>query len=129
MFAKKKILLIDDEKDFCFFVKKNLEKMGSSSVIYTTNPDQGIRFARRKSPDLILLDIMMPKKDGFKVLEVLKKNAKTISIPVVMLTARGDDEAKLMASQHFGEEYITKPVSYEALETKIDNILRRWGRL
>ena len=126
MQEKKKILLIDDEKNFCFFVKKNLEATGEFVVLYATDPRKGIKIAREKTVDLILLDINMPKQDGFQVLEILKKNnSKALSIPVVMLTAVEDNESKIKASELFNEDYITKPVSYEKLRTKIDTVLQR----
>jgi DNA-binding response OmpR family regulator len=123
--TKNRILLIDDEESFCFFVKKNLERNGEFSVIYTTNPDKGIKIAQKNRPDLILLDILMPRKDGFKVLEILKKNFKTLSIPVIMLTALGDEETKLKASALYNENYITKPVTYEILRLEIEKALIR----
>jgi two-component system alkaline phosphatase synthesis response regulator PhoP len=124
MAGKKKILLIDDEEDFCFFVKNNLEQTEEFSVSYTTNPDKGIRIARKDPPDLILLDILMPKKDGFSVLEILKKHEKTLSVPVIMLTAVGQDEAKIRAARGYSEYYITKPASLETLRTKIDAVFK-----
>ena len=128
MTDKKEILIIDDEKDFCFFVKKNLEQRGDFSVLIATDPDKGIRIAKRKTPDLILLDISMPKKDGFTVLDILKKNTKTIFIPVVLLTAVVEDDAKVKASGLYGEDYITKPVASEALAAKIDEVFIRHNR-
>ena len=125
MTHRKRILLIDDEKDFCFFVRQNLLRSGEFSVIYTTNPNKGIKIAKKESPDLILLDILMPKKDGFEVLKILKENTKTLSIPVIMLTAVGDDNAKLRASYLYDEDYITKPVSFETLKTRIEAVFKR----
>jgi DNA-binding response OmpR family regulator len=125
MTEKKKILLIDDEEDFCFFVKKNLEATGEFVVLYATDPRKGIKIARTETFDLILLDIKMPKRDGFQVLEILKKDDKTLSIPVVMLTAVEDDESKIKASSLYDEEYITKPVSYETLRARIDMVFKR----
>jgi len=125
MLTKNRILLIDDEEDFCFFVKKNLEQNAEFAVIYTTNPDRGIKLARKAHPDLILLDVLMAKTDGFKVLEMLKNNSETLSIPVIMLTALGDEETKLKASALYNENYITKPVTYEMLRLEIEKALLR----
>jgi len=123
----KKILLIDDEEDFCFFLKGNLTKTGRFIVASTTNPTKGIKIARRIRPDLILLDIRMPGRSGFEVLRALKKNEKTMSIPVIMLTAIGDDHTKTKASQLYNDDYIVKPVDYEDLEIRIDAVLRNKG--
>jgi len=128
MIGRKKILLIDDEKDFCFFVKQNLEATGEFAVLCANDPLEGIKFARRESPDLILLDIHMPRKDGFGVLEAIKENSKTLSIPVVMLTAVEGDDAKIKCSRLYSEDYINKPISYEKLGEKIDTVLARFPR-
>ena len=125
---KKKILLIDDEKDFCFFVKRNLEATGEFEVITANRGEEGIKLAERKSPDLIFLDIRMPRKDGFEVLAAIKKNEKTLSIPVVMLTAVESDDAKIKSSGLYSEDYIVKPVSCEKLRWKIDAVLARLSR-
>jgi two-component system response regulator RpaA len=121
--------LIDDEKDFCYFVKKNLESSGEYSVTVSNDPDQGLAMARKNHFDLILTDILMPRKDGFSVLDELKKDEKTCAVPVVMLTALGDDESKQKASQLYGEEFLTKPVTFEALKYKISEVLRRHKRV
>lgn len=128
MIEKKKILLIDDEKNFCFFVKKNLEATGEFVVLCANDPLEGIRFAKREHLDLILLDIRMPRKDGFEVLEAIKENSKTLSIPVVMLTAVEGDDAKIKCSGFYSEDYIVKPISYEKLREKIDTVLARFSR-
>lgn len=125
---KTKILMIDDEQDFCKLVKMNLEQVGDYEVRVISNSKQGIKLAKKEKPDLILLDIMMPGVDGFKVLEVLKKDSATMAIPVVMLTAQLDDESKLKAMQLFDEGYLTKPIDTYELKTKIDEVLRRSGR-
>ncbi|MFH0827527.1 MAG: response regulator [Candidatus Omnitrophota bacterium] len=127
MGAKKKILLIDDEKDFCHFMSKNLEGTGEFFCLYATDPDRGIKLARSEVPDLILLDIRMPKKGGFKVLEVLKQDTKTMSIPVIMLTAVEDEESKLKAAELYNEDYVTKPVGWEAIRDRINKVFEIRG--
>ncbi len=127
MAGRKRILLIDDEEDFCFFIKQNLMISGGFLVTYATNSDKGISLAKRYSPDLILLDIRMPKRDGFAVLKTLKENPKTLSIPIIMLTAVKDDGARLEASRLYGEDYLTKPVTIEELKAKINTALERKG--
>ena len=78
MGGRKKILIIDDEKDFGYFLKFNLELIKKFKVFNATNGKAGIKLARRKKPDLIILDIMMPGLDGFDVLTILKENMKKI---------------------------------------------------
>jgi DNA-binding response OmpR family regulator len=121
----KNILIIDDEKDLCFFVKANLELSGDYKVAFETDGEKGIKSAQRNKPDLILLDIVMPKFDGFEVLKRLKEDPHTITIPVIMLSALGDDDSKIKASGLYNEDYIVKPVEIDVLKSKINSILSR----
>jgi len=123
MWEKKKILIIDDEKDFSYFLKFNLESLKKFKVYTATNGKAGIKTAIRKKPDLILLDIMMPGTDGFDVLQTLKENIKTTAIPIVMLTALEQDETKAKASSLYSCDYFIKPIEMEKLITGINNIL------
>ena len=123
----KKILIIDDEKDLCLLIKKNLEALGDFNVEMATNGKKGIQLAKKVKPDLIILDIIMPGMDGFEVLKNLKSNLKTRAIPVVMLTAKEDEESKVKAAQLYDELYITKPIEASALKTKIEEVLGRRG--
>ncbi len=119
----KKILIIDDEEDFCFFVKKNLEAISNYEIIVANKGKKGIQIARKEKPDLILLDIMMPGIDGFEVLKRLKANEETQSIPVIMLTAKDEDESKIKASGLYCEDYLVKPVEKLVLRAKIQKVL------
>jgi len=120
---EKTILIIDDEEDFCYFVKKNLEAISNYEVITATKGKKGIQIARKKKPDLILLDIMMPGIDGLEVLKRLKKNENTQNIPVIMLTAKDEDESKIKALGSFCVDYIVKPVENVVLKGKIHKVL------
>lgn len=82
----KKILLIDDEQDFCFFMRNNLEITEEFQVITTTDGKEGVYLARREKPDLILLDIIMPDMDGGEVARLLFDDPKTKQIPLIFLT-------------------------------------------
>ncbi|NQU95165.1 MAG: response regulator [Candidatus Omnitrophica bacterium] len=123
--AKTKILIVDDEENFAHIVKINLEQTGSFEVAVVPEASEACKAATVLKPDLILLDIVMPDKDGFEVLKALKSNDKTMAIPVIMLTAVGDDSAKIKAAEQFSEGYIIKPVSTEVLRTKIERVLER----
>jgi len=120
-----KVLIIDDEEEIGFFVKKLLEHFGSYRVIVATNGQDGLKAARRERPDLILLDISMPRMDGFAVLKALKEDLDTTSIPVIMLTALDTDEAKERAASLYHEDYIVKPCRAEELKAKIEDVLSR----
>lgn len=119
----RKILIIDDEKDFCYFAKKNLEAISNYKIIVANKGKKGIQIARREKPDLILLDIMMPGIDGFEVLKRLKANEETQNIPVIMLTAKDEDESKIKASGLYCEDYLVKPVEKLVLRAKIQKVL------
>ena len=120
---KRKILIIDDEKDFGYFLKFNLELIKKFKVYTATNGKAGIKTAVRKKPDLIILDIMMPGIDGFEVLTELKQNVKTTSIPVFMMTALDQDEPKVQACGLYCADYLTKPIEMGELIRKISNVL------
>ena len=129
MAAKKiKILIIDDEKDFIFFIKTNLEMVGAYKVAAVSSGRWGIWTALWYRPDLILLDITMPVMDGFAVLKELKRREATMGIPVIMLTARDEDAYKVKAAGLYDEDYIVKPVRIDFLKTKIENALARLGK-
>lgn len=125
MAKKQKILIIDDEKDLCHFLKFNLESTGDYIVYTATNGEQGIRLADRKKPDLILVDIMMPNTDGFEVLRSIKEKPQTTTIPVLMLTALEQDMPKIMANELYANDYLTKPIHMNELIAKIQNALAR----
>ncbi len=125
MADKKKILLIDDEENICFFVKNNLEATGGFEVITTTDGQEGLQLAKQKKPDLILLDIIMPKMSGSDVAENLFLDSRTKHIPVVFLTAVvtqreiGIESVKEIGGQYF----VAKPFDTEKLVDSIKMVL------
>jgi len=132
----KKILIIDDEKAICQLVKDGLERMGDFEVIMALSGLIGIELAKKIRPDLILLDIGMPRMSGFEVIRKLKEDNDTITIPVVMLSGRGDEEAKIESMELYDEDYITKPIALTDLKVKIESVLKRrvpdktgWGKV
>ncbi|MDD5431700.1 MAG: response regulator [Candidatus Omnitrophica bacterium] len=126
---KKKVLIVDDEKDFTKMTKINLEATGEYEVFIENISNKALEKAKEVKPDIILLDILMPDTDGFTILKRLKKDESTISIPVVMLTAVSTEAAKTQATSLYDEGYIEKPITIEDLIAKIESVLRiRWGR-
>ncbi len=123
--SKKTILLVDDEDDFCHFVKLNLEQTGKFDVLTANNGPDGIAMAQRHQPDLILLDIIMPKMSGTQVAEALRNDKATKDIPIIFVTAivkRGEVSA---ADYQFGGNYfIFKPVQLEELINEIGSKLK-----
>lgn len=119
------ILLIDDEVDFGFFVKANLEATKSFSVMTARTGPEGLHLARLHRPDLILLDVFMPEMSGGEVLEELERSPATASIPVILLTAMvtkaetGPDNFECLG----GRYYMAKPVTTEVLLQGIQRVL------
>lgn len=125
MTEKKKVLLIDDEKDLVFFLKANLENTGEYDVLVSTRGDKGIELAQREKPDIILLDILMPEMSGDEVAEILLENPVTASIPIIFLTAMvtkkeiGSD----VLEKRGGRNFIAKPITTEELVAAIKKVL------
>lgn len=117
---KKKILIIDDEEDFDYFVKLNLERGGNFEVITATSGKEGLKAALTQKPDLILLDILMPHMDGFEVLQRLSNAQPDIRrIPIIMLTASRESR-NIFRAKNFGiSDYIMKPFSLDRLSVLI----------
>ena len=124
MADKKKILIVDDEKDFCYFIKENLALTEKYKVMVAKAGSIGMLLSRFRwhKPDLIFLDINMPGLDGFEVLKKLKKNYMTSKIPVVMLTASDDPQAKKRAQALECDDYLIKPVSVDTLVSCIEGL-------
>lgn len=121
---KKRILLIDDEKELCASTKKLIEKISDYTLDTALSGKEGLRLAKEIKPDLIVLDILMPVMDGFAVLEELKKDARLVEIPVIVLTGRGDDASKAKALELFNEMFLVKPVTALELKVKIDEVFK-----
>jgi CheY-like chemotaxis protein len=122
--TKKTILIIDDEEDFCHFVKLNLEQTGNFEVLTASNGPDGINLANRYLPDLILLDIIMPTMTGTQVAESIRNNKATKDIPIIFVTAivkRGEVGAR--DYQFGGNYFVFKPVKLDELLTEIGSKL------
>jgi two-component system phosphate regulon response regulator PhoB len=122
--AKAKILAVDDEEDLLELVRYTLTREGYDVTCVETGEDC-IRQARQRHPDLILLDLMLPGIDGLDVCKALKGEDNTRTIPIVMLTAKGDDADIVTGLELGADDYITKPFSAKVLAARIKAILRR----
>lgn len=125
--AKEKILVIEDEEDIQELVKYNLAKEGYQVQGELTG-EAGLETARRMLPDLVLLDLMLPRMDGLEVCRLLKADHRTQAIPIVMLTAKGEESDVVTGLEVGADDYITKPFSPKVVIARIRNILRRKGR-
>lgn len=122
--SKKEILVVDDEKDILELVKFNLSKEGFQ-VTCTTTGEKALELTLTKRPDLLVLDLMLPGIDGLEVARFLKNNPETKGIPIVMLTAKGE-ESDIVAGLELGvDDYVTKPFSPRILAARVKAVLRR----
>jgi DNA-binding response OmpR family regulator len=119
----KRILIIDDDEEICKLIKAGLEKIGDFNVLFATSGKEGLRIAQTEKPHLILLDVRMPEMDGFEVLREIKQNKEIAGVPVVMLTALGDERHQNEAVHSYSEGYLTKPVDLKDIKLTIENIL------
>lgn len=122
---KKTILVVDDEQDLLDLIEYNLKKEGFD-VLKAEDGREGIDVARKQRPDLVLLDIMMPKMDGLEVLERMRNDKKLNRTPIIFLTARGDEKTEVEGLDKGGDDYITKPISTTKLISRIKAVLRRF---
>jgi len=117
----KTILIIDDDKKLNNLLSDYLSKFGFK-VTTVTHPDEGLKILKRELPDIIILDIMLPKMDGF---EVCKEIRKEYSVPIIMLTARGEVTDRIVGLELGADDYLPKPFEPRELVARIQSVLRR----
>ena len=123
---RRKVLIIDDEENFCKLVKKNIEQAGEFEVHIATNGDDGIRLVREIKPDLILLDVVMPGLDGGDVVSLIRNDKSIKDTPIVFLTAIvREEEATPQASFTRGYSILAKTVTVEVLMACIKKNVRK----
>jgi two-component system phosphate regulon response regulator PhoB len=124
--AKENILVVDDEKDILELVQYNLEKDGFR-VHCVASGEEALKSVHKNPPDLMVLDLMLPGVDGLEVCKTLKKDASLKKVPILMLTAKGE-EADIVTGLELGaDDYVTKPFSPKVLLARINAVLRRKG--
>jgi CheY-like chemotaxis protein len=125
-YLKKRVLLIDDEKHFCYFVKAKLEQTGRFEVLIAGNGLHGIRLAKAYNPDLILLDVNMPVMDGPATAERILDDEQTCDIPLLFLSGLvTKDEIEAHGGSIAGREFIVKPARGDELIDAIESRLSR----
>jgi DNA-binding response OmpR family regulator len=117
----KRILVVDDEPRMIGFIRMNLELEGHQ-VVEAHNGLEALEMVRTQLPDVILLDVMMPEMDGFETLRMLREFSST---PVIMLTAKGDENDKVYGLELGADDYVTKPFGPRELSSRIKAVLRR----
>lgn len=121
---KEKILIVEDDKDMSRLVEYNLAK-AQYRTISAADGEQALNKALKELPDLIILDIMLPKMDGLEVCRALKRDTKTSGIPILMLTAKAEEVDKIVGLEMGADDYVTKPFSPRELVARVGSILRR----
>ena len=122
--ANERILIVDDEEDVLELVRYNLDRSGYQ-IITASSGEEALSKARKNSLDLIILDLMLPGIDGLEVCKKLKGDVKTEHIPIIMLTAKGDESDIVTGLELGAEDYITKPFSPKVLVARVRRILHR----
>ncbi len=124
--SKQKILLVDDEKDILELIGFNLEKEGYE--VYTAlNGRKALEVARQTSPDLILLDVMMPEMDGMETCRELREDPQFKNVLIAFLTARNEDYSQIAGFDAGADDYISKPIKPRLLISRVKALLRRQG--
>ena len=120
--VKKKILVVDDEADIVTIIQMRLEA-GGYEVISASDGNNGYAKARSENPDLIILDVMLPGMDGYKVCRLLKFDQKYKRIPIIMLTAKGGKDDQDISSQVGADLFLNKPPELKELLAKVNELL------
>jgi len=118
------VLVVDDETDILDLVSFNLQRQGLT-VLTAENGIEAVRIAKEKTPDMIVLDLMLPGKDGFTVYKELRADPRTSSIPVLMLTAKGELNDRIAGLELGADDYVTKPFSPKELVLRVKALLKR----
>ncbi|MGF1924956.1 MAG: response regulator transcription factor, partial [Bacteroidia bacterium] len=122
--AKQKILIVDDEPDILELIEYNLKKEGYQ-VYLASNGQDGVAMAKKVHPDLIILDIMMPKMDGIEACRIMRAIPEFKNTFMVFLTARSEEYSEIAGFNVGADDYIAKPIKPRALVSRINAILRR----
>ena len=122
--GKRTVLVVDDEKDLVDLITYNLTRNGYG-VLASYNGSDALDLAAREAPDLIVLDLMLPGLEGTEVARRLKADSRTAGIPIVMLTAKGEETDVVVGLTMGADDYVTKPFSMKILLARIASVLRR----
>jgi DNA-binding response OmpR family regulator len=122
--GRKRVLVVDDEKDLVDLISYNLTRNGYE-VLAAQDGATALEVVERENPDLIILDLMLPEVDGTEVARRLKADSRTATIPVIMLTAKGEETDVVVGLTIGADDYITKPFSMKILLARVNTVLRR----
>ena len=121
--SKKRILVVEDEAELVKAIQIRLEQAGYEAMV-AYDGQEGLKKAHKDKPDLIILDLMLPKMDGYWVCDLLKHDKRYNSIPIIIFTARAQESDIKMGQEVGADAYITKPFEYQVLLDKIKELLK-----
>lgn len=124
--AEEKILVVDDEEHIIELLKFNLENSGYK-VLTANNGIDALKLTKAEIPKLILLDLMLPGMDGYDICKEIRKDSSMAHIPIIMITAKGEELDKILGLELGADDYITKPFSMRELLARVKAVLRRTG--
>lgn len=122
--AGKDVLIVEDDKNISRLVKYNLERAGFCCVIRITGED-ALEALEREPVDLIILDLMLPKMDGIEVLKIIKQDKRLRSVPLIVLTAKGEEIDRIVGFELGADDYVVKPFSPRELVLRVKAVMRR----
>ena len=125
--SREKILVVDDEKDIVKLLQFNLEREGFQ-VIPSYQGEDALRLVKKESPDLIILDLMLPGIDGLEVCRILKRDPSSFPIPIIMVTAKGEEADIIVGLELGADDYISKPFGIKEMIARVKTVLRRAGQ-
>lgn len=121
-----KILVVDDEKDLVDLISYNLEKDGFE-VLRALDGERALEFLQSDVPDLVILDLMLPGIQGMEACKIIRNNPRTASLPIIMVTAKGEEVDRILGLEIGADDYITKPFSVRELLARVRAVLRRFA--
>ncbi len=122
--SSKRILIVDDDRDILKILGGYLEKAGYS-VLEAADGDKALALIRKEKPDLVLLDLMIPERDGLEIISIIRREEAICDTPVIMLTARIEDSDKIVGLEMGADDYITKPFNSREVVARVKSLLRR----
>ncbi|NLZ48656.1 MAG: response regulator transcription factor [Clostridiales bacterium] len=122
--AEEKILVVDDEDNIVELIKFNLENNGYN-VITAANGNEALKLAKLESPQLILLDLMLPGLDGYELCKEIRQDSNLCHTPIIMITAKSEEVDKILGLELGADDYITKPFSVREMLARVKAVLRR----
>ena len=122
--SEKKVLVVEDETDIAELIRYNLE-MAQFNVSIATTGDEGLKAIQETKPDMVLLDLMLPQISGLEICSQVKNNDQLKEIPIIMVSAKGEEEDIVKGLELGADDYVTKPFSPKVLTARVEAVLRR----